>query len=185
MGISTSIIGPNLTIEEGDGFLEKHCKGCIVRPTCHKMCERVENKFMDMISNPKYEIHFVNNYGDFIVCSSFPSRSGRIVIKKKSAFKIFRDFKKVLARGNKIVGVEGMIKPKNLNEPTIVVRHSELKRFGDSIYKSECPKCGGVMLMGRDSKTFVLQEFDRCVLCGQSYCYVDINDLRKAEGLTG
>ncbi len=76
-----------------------------------------------------------------------------------------------------------MDKPENLDKPTIDITHSELKRFGESLYKSECPKCGGVMLMGRDQKTFVLQELDRCVLCGQKYRYTDINDLRKMEGL--
>jgi len=77
------------------------------------------------------------------------------------------------------------MRPKNLDEPIIEVKHSDLERFGNGIYRSECPKCSGALLMERDSKTFVLQEYDRCVLCGQRFRYSDINELRKAEGLSG
>jgi hypothetical protein len=77
-----------------------------------------------------------------------------------------------------------MGRPKNLDEPTVDVKHSELKRFGQSMYTSECPKCKGLLLVGRDSTTFELQEYDRCVLCGQKYRYLDIKDLRKKEGIS-
>ena len=76
-------------------------------------------------------------------------------------------------------------RPKNIDEPTIEVKHADLERFGNSLYKSVCPKCGGLLLVGRDRCTFVLEEFDRCLLCGQTYRYTDINELRKLDGLSG
>jgi len=71
----------------------------------------------------------------------------------------------------------------NKNEPVIEVYHKDLTRVGDSAYKSDCPKCkDGVLLIYRDPITFVLQEYDCCVLCGQHFKYLDINELRRAEG---
>ena len=78
-----------------------------------------------------------------------------------------------------------MGRPKNLNEPIIEIKHADLERYGDYMYRSVCPKCGGLLLVGRDSDTFVLQEYDRCVLCGQQYRYLDITEMRKKEGLCG
>lgn len=76
-------------------------------------------------------------------------------------------------------------RPKNLDSPAIEVKHADLKRYGESIYKSVCIKCPGLLLVGRDSETFILQEYDRCILCGQKYRYLDIVELRKREGLGG
>ena len=76
-----------------------------------------------------------------------------------------------------------MERPKNLDKPIIEVKHADLERFGESLYRSECPKCGkGLLLVGRDNKTFILQEYDLCILCGQKFRYLDIEDLRKMEG---
>ena len=78
-----------------------------------------------------------------------------------------------------------MEKPENLNKPVIEVRHADLKRYGDYMYRSECPLCGGLLLVGRCSETFVLQEYDRCVRCGQKFRYLDIKEMRQKEGLGG
>jgi hypothetical protein len=77
-----------------------------------------------------------------------------------------------------------MERPKNLDKPPIDVNHADLEKYGESKYKAVCPKCGGLLLVGRDRYTFVLEEFDRCLLCGQAYRYTDINELRKLEGLS-
>lgn len=71
----------------------------------------------------------------------------------------------------------------NLGSPTIEIPHMELERYGDSRYKSICPACKvGLLLVYRDQKTFILQEYDRCVLCGQRVKYTDISFLREREG---
>ena len=78
-----------------------------------------------------------------------------------------------------------MERPKNFDKPAVEVKHADLTRYGESMYKSVCPKCKGLLLVGRDSDTFILQEYDRCVLCGQLYRYTDIAEMRKKEGLGG
>ena len=80
------------------------------------------------------------------------------------------------SNGDKLEGI-------NIKEPVIEVYHKDLERYGESLFRSVCPKCEeGLLLVGRDLKTFVLQEYDHCVLCGQQYKYLDIQKLRKAEG---
>ena len=72
----------------------------------------------------------------------------------------------------------------NINEPVLEIHHSELERFSKtSIYKSVCPVCEqGLLLIYRNQKTLKLEEYDRCVLCGQLIRYLDIELLRKREG---
>jgi len=71
---------------------------------------------------------------------------------------------------------------KNVSKPIIQIPHCELTRFGDGIYKSECPVCKkGLLLVGRDRETLILQEDDYCVLCGQRYRYLDIGLMRRRE----
>jgi len=71
----------------------------------------------------------------------------------------------------------------NVNAPVLAVKHSELERFSDeSAYKSICPACkNGLLLVYRNSKTLALEEYDRCILCGQQYKYLDIEELKKKE----
>lgn len=71
----------------------------------------------------------------------------------------------------KLVGI-------NINEPPLEVKHSELERADeDSEHKSKCPKCkAGVLLMRRHHETFLLRNFDNCILCGQRFIYTDIED---------
>jgi hypothetical protein len=75
--------------------------------------------------------------------------------------------------------------PKNLDKPIEDIKFFDLKRYGDYQYRSECPKCEGLLLMSRCRKTFMLKELDRCTLCGQAYRYTDINKLRELEGFNG
>lgn len=68
----------------------------------------------------------------------------------------------------------------NLKEPIMKVKHSELSRISEnSAYKSECPKCETGMLVTLRDKAFQIKKFDHCLLCGQRFEYLDIDDLRK------
>jgi len=61
----------------------------------------------------------------------------------------------------------------NLELPPEKVRHADLARFSDSLYKSECPFCLGLLLMHRDRTTFALLRKDRCTLCARAVEYTD------------
>jgi len=61
--------------------------------------------------------------------------------------------------------------------PPIEVRHRDLKRYGDSAFKSECPECNtGLLLVGRDATTFKLQKEDTCTYCSRKFIYTDIKE---------
>lgn len=63
----------------------------------------------------------------------------------------------------------------NIHKEPIRVKHSELKRSGDSVYKSICPACDrGLLLMQRDQETLKLLTADRCIFCGQSFEYIEM-----------
>jgi hypothetical protein len=72
---------------------------------------------------------------------------------------------------------------KNIDAPIKRIRHSELSRVGDSAYRSECPECKeGVLLVVRDPKRhYNLSAYDLCVLCGQQFEYIDIEEMRKGK----
>jgi hypothetical protein len=62
----------------------------------------------------------------------------------------------------------------NYTKPCIDVRHTDLKRRGDSAYRSVCPVCEeGTLLVYRDQLTFRLVDIDRCVKCAQLVRYMD------------
>ena len=64
---------------------------------------------------------------------------------------------------------------KNLTMPPLEVKHKELRRIGDSMFRSECPICNtGVLLFQRDSETLKLKKNDNCVGCGRRFIYIDI-----------
>ena len=70
----------------------------------------------------------------------------------------------------------------NMDKPIVEVKWSELELVQSGQYKSECPVCKkGMLLIGRDKETFELQELDMCILCGQKFRYLDIEDLRKGK----
>lgn len=55
------------------------------------------------------------------------------------------------------------------------VSHSDLKRFGDGDYKSECPDCDKGILLVRRNDDFTLSRLDTCLSCGKSFLYTDDN----------
>ena len=62
----------------------------------------------------------------------------------------------------------------NIGKEMIQVKHSDLKRFGDSPFRSVCPVCKeGILPVRRDPVTFNLQRLDTCLLCGQAIQYID------------
>ena len=62
----------------------------------------------------------------------------------------------------------------NLHAPVLQVKHRELERVGDSLFRSRCPVCKqGFLLVYRDQGSFELLLEDRCMLCGQSVFYTD------------
>ncbi len=68
----------------------------------------------------------------------------------------------------------------NIQKPIIRIPHSKLERSGDSIFKSKCPECKeGILLMWRDSDFFKLEDGDMCILCGQRFIYLDIDDIGR------
>ena len=75
----------------------------------------------------------------------------------------------------------------NIEEPVIAVDHATLECADDSSWwRRVCPKCKlGTLLVRRDAKTYVLSAEDRCVLCGQSFVYNDIEGMRKKDGKEG
>jgi hypothetical protein len=61
----------------------------------------------------------------------------------------------------------------NIDESPVNVRHEDLKRTGDSPFRSWCPVCDeGILLVGRIGKW--LKRADRCTLCGQLVIYRDV-----------
>ena len=71
----------------------------------------------------------------------------------------------------------------NSNNPIINLYWSRLVSVGpNSVYRRECPFCkDGIFLVGRDRKTFALEELDRCISCGQIVHYIDIEEMRRRE----
>lgn len=62
-----------------------------------------------------------------------------------------------------------------INAPLQDITHTDLKRFSDSSYKSECPVCpDGILPVVRSPNAdFTLFRFDVCVGCGQQFRYTD------------
>ena len=55
------------------------------------------------------------------------------------------------------------------------IKHSDLKRFSDSYYKSKCPGCENGILLVRRNKDLSLYRLDTCISCGKSFWYTDID----------
>lgn len=65
----------------------------------------------------------------------------------------------------------------NLQKEPLEVKHKELKRTGESPFRSECPNCEiGMLLVRRDNITFKLQKDDSCTYCGRRFVYTDITE---------
>lgn len=67
----------------------------------------------------------------------------------------------------------------NFGAPVLEVKHADLKRSGESFYRSLCPACKvGTLLVSRDPSTGELRKKDRCCLCGQPVVYLDIREMQ-------
>ena len=62
----------------------------------------------------------------------------------------------------------------NLPKPAKIIRHAELKRAGESEYRSVCPECGEGLLMMRRNADMSLSPWDNCLSCGCKFQYIDI-----------
>lgn len=70
--------------------------------------------------------------------------------------------------------------PPNFTQPPIFVTHAWLCKLNDdNPITSLCPKCGGVLPVARDRETLELSERDRCLNCGQTYIYMDIEKMKE------
>jgi hypothetical protein len=67
---------------------------------------------------------------------------------------------------------------KNIDSPTITVKHSDLTRITgqhEGYFARHCPVCeDGVLLGRRDRETLELMHDDFCCLCGQHVIYEDL-----------
>lgn len=73
---------------------------------------------------------------------------------------------------------------KNLKKPIREVMWRNLERSGDHIFASECFVCDiGVFLVRRDKEKFYLEEEDNCIHCGQRIKYLDIEAMRRIDGI--
>jgi hypothetical protein len=63
----------------------------------------------------------------------------------------------------------------NFSLEPIEAKHKELKRTGDSAFRSECPSCEiGMLMVRRDAISFKLQKDDSCTYCGRRFVYTDL-----------
>ena len=74
----------------------------------------------------------------------------------------------------------------NFAKPIIAVYWSQLNPSTDRMrgitFRRDCPFCeNGLLLVGRDRKTAVLEEIDGCIRCGQRVLYLDIEKMRARE----
>jgi hypothetical protein len=70
----------------------------------------------------------------------------------------------------------------NYRKEVITIKHSSLPPPNESKYSRTCTVCNeGLLLMRRDKTTLILQPEDNCLLCGQSYFYEDIEDVRATD----
>lgn len=65
------------------------------------------------------------------------------------------------------------------------IKHSELKRWSESDYKSECPDCDQGILLVRRNDHYILSRLYNCISCGKFFWYTDdeINGERFSEGV--
>lgn len=66
----------------------------------------------------------------------------------------------------------------NVGKPIIELNHKDLKRLNnESTFKSVCPVCNkGILLVRRHQETMNISNMDNCILCGQQFKYLDIED---------
>lgn len=70
----------------------------------------------------------------------------------------------------------------NVKKEPLEIRHQDLKRADDSLFRSHCPSClEGVLLMIRDQISFKIQPYDNCLRCGRRFIYTDIEESVNLE----
>ena len=70
--------------------------------------------------------------------------------------------------------------PKNIDEPTIDVKLAGLTQLSPDKHSWVCPVCvDGTLVMRRHPETLELLANDNCLLCGQSFHYVDIEAFKR------
>lgn len=52
--------------------------------------------------------------------------------------------------------------------------HRNLKRIGDSVFKSYCPFCSNGLLLMRRNEKLELELEDSCTNCGRFVLYIDV-----------
>jgi uncharacterized protein (DUF983 family) len=73
------------------------------------------------------------------------------------------------------------------DKPAIKIKHADLESRGTKTQLARiCPTCKeGTLLMHRNPTSLVLKKDDYCILCGQSYEYTDIEDVRNQDWAGG
>lgn len=72
----------------------------------------------------------------------------------------------------------------HIRSPIMEIYYKDLQPYENEKWKRVCPKCKvGLLLIGRDLETCKLQEMDNCILCGQHVKYLDIQEMRKLDGV--
>lgn len=106
----------------------------------------------------------------------------RSIEVNKERFNISPQLESIFKNTIDILTPEDFLLP-NIKKPPIQVFHKNLKRLSEtSYYKSVCPVCeNGLLLVGRDLNTLILQEYDFCVSCGQHFQYMDIKKMQEKE----
>lgn len=78
---------------------------------------------------------------------------------------------------NKLAGI-------NIENSIMQVYHKNLEDYEPRKWKKICPRCKvGLLLVGRNQENNKLLELDHCVLCGQKVRYLDIEEMRKQDGM--
>jgi hypothetical protein len=72
----------------------------------------------------------------------------------------------------------------NVKSPIMEINYKDLQPCENEQWKKVCPKCKvGLLLIERDLETFKLQQMDTCILCGQHVKFLDIEEMRKQDGI--
>jgi hypothetical protein len=70
----------------------------------------------------------------------------------------------------------------NISKPVLELNYFDQKKISTDHWRVHCPACeDGVLLVRRDQDTFLLSEYDSCILCGQQIRYLDIDKMREME----
>jgi hypothetical protein len=65
----------------------------------------------------------------------------------------------------------------NIQKEPVRLRHQDLTRVNESVFRSKCPKCeDGILFVQRDHTTFNIQSEDMCSWCGHRFIYTDVRE---------